>query len=145
MTWRRGTGCRVRAALALACALLAGCAAPLGSPSRGPGVTAECRWAVQATAWVDAKGEGRRDVGAAPLAGVRFVADDTLNGHVGAARATSDAGGNAPLAVFLPGCPRAIFAVMAEPPVGYRATTPLRLPAEDGATLEFGFAPTIGP
>ena len=126
--------------------VLIGCSDPPGlgakpTPTPTLVIFADCRWEARARAWVDENGDGSLDPGEPPLAGVQFAVDDTVNSYRNVDKATSDASGEGRLFVFVPGCPRAEFAVRADPPAGYRLTTPSPVPATgSNPTIQFGFA-----
>ena len=127
--------------------LLGGCGGvgPAATTPTSPLVLADCVWNARATAWLDTNEDGIRDDGEPPLAGVRFIVADTMNGYPEVAHGMSDVGGRARLTVFLPGCPRAAFVVSAQPPAGHRLTTPGVRPAAENATVEFGVGGDGGP
>jgi hypothetical protein len=93
-------------------------------------------------AWVDSDADGEKDDTEEPLAGVRYRINDVLNNYTDVGNeAQSLSGGESNLSVWLPGCPNTEFEVIAEPPPGFRATTPSRVTAELNGTetLRFGF------
>ena len=85
----------------------------------------DCVWSDKAKAWVDENQNGVWDEGEISLAGVQFIIDDVQNDYQDVGReATSDENGDANLVVWLPGCPGVLFEISAQPPDGYRSTTP---------------------
>jgi hypothetical protein len=108
------------------------------------GCGVDCFFAGTAKAWVDTDKDGIWDPGEPPLRGVRFFVDDVRNdiANVGD-ESISDEAGEAPVYVWLPGCPRVRFEIYPEVPSGYVLTTAPRLPARgtDEGPFFFGFSP----
>ena len=130
MNDRRGGGRglqRPLLAMALAAALLATGCAP-----------ADCDTTLRARAWADRDGDGVREPGEPPLAGVTIRARDGRGSAAWGAGVT-DEQGEAVLAFGHP-CGAGAWLVYAYPVPGYRQTTPD--PVGEGAPLEFGFAPS---
>ena len=121
-------------------ALLLLLCAPVLSCRGGSHVVADCAWNGESVAWLDKNRNGVRDEGEPPLAGVRFLIDDTLNRHTNVGQeAVSNRAGVAALSVWLPGCPKVEFEIYAEPPDGYVATTQTRVSASGVRNFTFGF------
>jgi hypothetical protein len=103
----------------------------------------DCAWFGIARAWLDQNGNAVWDEGETPLSNVTMHIDDVLNSirKVGG-RTASDATGEAPLSVWLPGCPAVEgFEVYPEVPRGYRLTTDGRVRvAGTGTVTQFGSA-----
>jgi hypothetical protein len=102
----------------------------------------DCIWSGKGSAFVDENSNQQRDIGEAPLAGVRFHVDDPYNNLFDVAgEAISDEHGAATFGVGLPGCPKTEFEVYTEPLDGYELTTPARLRplGSNGETFSFGF------
>jgi hypothetical protein len=125
--------------ITLACAAIPGLA-PRATPTPTPAVLADCFWSVEAFAWNDADGDGTRDDGEPPLAGVavRF-SESFLSGE------TTDDDGTAHLTGMTTGAclPDLVINVIATAPEGYTATTATTL--EYGTRqgrYEFGFKPS---
>jgi hypothetical protein len=96
---------------------------------------ADCYWSVNFQAWVDADGNGVRDQGEEPLAGVRFRLSESFS-------AVSDSRGLGHVFLFPAGCEGMEYAVTALPPPGYQPTTDQPVKARgkgDVGTLSFGF------
>jgi hypothetical protein len=113
---------------------------PIASPTPlGVPPFADCGWVTEAQAFVDANGNGKRDRGERPLAGVAFHVDDVVNHiqDVGEDEAISDSSGSAELFVRLLCSGDSELEIYAVPPAGYISTTPQRL-SEDELLL-FGF------
>jgi hypothetical protein len=123
----------------LACAAIPGLA-PRATPSPSPEIIADCFWSAEAFAWNDADGDGTRDDGEPPLAGVEVrFSESFLSGE------TTDEDGIAHLTGMTPGAclPDLVINVIAMAPDGYSATTPTTL--EHGSRegrYEFGFKPS---
>lgn len=102
---------------------------------------AECFWEQQASAWLDANANGRRESGEGPLAGVEFVVKGLDSGLEYSLEGTSDEAGQAALSIFFAGCPDDRLEVTARPPTGYRATTAVvvETPIVEDRPLQFGF------
>ena len=99
----------------------------------------DCGWDARAVVWLDKNGNGIWDEGEQPFQGVKIFVDDTLNHYTKVGRdSVSDFRGAASLSVWLPGCPNVEFEIYAEPPTGYRLTTPPRVPAKGKTAFEFG-------
>ncbi len=102
------------------------------------GCSQDCLWGGRAQAWIDRDANGVWDAGEPPLPGVTFSVVDARSKSRWA-QGVSDASGGASLH-FLYGCDRREWEVQAQPPAGYRRTTPERV--RDGTPFRFGFAPT---
>lgn len=98
----------------------------------------DCQWTRTVRVWNDANANGVRDVGEAPLAGVRIVVDDVKNQLQRVGSGTSDANGDALLSVFIPGCPETAMQIHAETPVGFCLTTPDHMDEDSRQPTAFG-------
>jgi|GEM_PF-6656666 len=104
----------------------------------------DCGWNRTIDTWIDANENGVWDADEAPLAGVQFKVENTITQFVYDWGGTEVSGpsGTTTLDIFLGGCPEVSLEVIAQPPTGYRPTTPLRIASERLAqqeTLGFGF------
>lgn len=112
----------------------------LSCSSGAHGVATDCVWDGEASAWLDKNRNGIWENDEPPLAGVRFLIDDTWNHYTSVGKeAVSDGGGKASLGVWLPGCPKIEFEIYAQPPDGYLATTQARVQAHGTNSFAFGF------
>lgn len=119
------------------------------------GFAPDCMWSATVQAWVDINGNGLRDPSDAPLPGVTFHVNDTLNGYsdVSDANSPTDWKGETQLSVWLPGCPNARFEIYPDAPAGYNALSssrPIVAVTSTDKVFDFGFSqltgmPTITP
>jgi hypothetical protein len=137
------------AGLAVATASLAlatiACAAwsrllPQVTPTPTPEILADCFWSAQAFAWIDADGDGARDEGEQPLAGVEVNFSLTfLSGEVTGADGLAHVTGMHPGSCLS----NVTINVVATPPQGYAPTTETAVVyTQDVDRYEFGFVPT---
>lgn len=124
---------------ALGLALAAACRAASPPATATPEVLADCFWSAQAFAWVDTDGNGQREAGEPPLAGV--AVNFSLTFYSGA---TTDAEGVAHVSGMHPGAcdPALANSLVATAPDGYAPTTDLVVAyTEAQAEYPFGFQP----
>ena len=86
------------------------------APAPSPVPAADCFYSLEAEAWVDANGNGTREEGERPLAGVQFQS-------YGNAAGVSDSNGVARFGGLVPGCYPVDFRLSAVAPRGYRLST----------------------
>lgn len=103
-------------------------------------VTSDCIWTHNAKVWIDENKDGVKGSDEQPLANVQFYVDDVLNGGKQMSVGVSDANGDAPLYLFIPGCPKVEMEIYPQAPTGYCFTTLDRVKDEKDVVDEFGLA-----
>ena len=106
-------------------------------PTATPPVLADCFWAADVAAWVDANGNGARDEGEPPLEGVQVNLSLSFMGS-----RTTGADGRVHVGGMHPGecLTTEPYNVMVATPDGYEPTTATTLPYTEAQDLyEFGF------
>jgi hypothetical protein len=122
-----------------ACAWLLSGEPPTPTPTPAPAIMADCFFSTDVFAWVDTDGDGARDEGEPPLAGVQV--NFSLTFYSGE---TTDAEGKAHVGGMYPSAcdPTLENKLVARPPEGYVPTTEAAVPyTADRALYEFGFRP----
>lgn len=119
---------------------------PLPSATSAPMLTPppECKWDGTAEAWQDLDGNGQREAGEPPLAGVSFGVEHNGQRDPNAVYKTG-ADGSVSVEVRLPGCdPQNYRIVLTGQPEGYsppKTTAQALSDANEGGVIDFGLIP----